>query len=153
QIIFAAAVRYCYQLAIHQHGCCILQNCIKYSTGELRAELVKQTAAYGYHLSMDAYGNYVVQCLIDLKDPSINTTLASQFRGNYVELSRQKSSSHVVEKCLEKFEEEHQAQIIYELASSPEFEQLLQDPFANYVIKHALELSKVSLYQNKKPNL
>lgn len=89
--------------------------------------------------------NYVVQCLIDLKDPSINTTLASQFRGNYVELSRHKSSSHVVEKCLEKFEEEHQTQIIYELASSPEFEQLLQDPYANYVIRTALELTKVSI--------
>ncbi|CAL9073178.1 unnamed protein product [Musa acuminata var. zebrina] len=145
QIFFAAAAGYCYQLATHQHGCCILQSCIKYSTGELRAELLKQTAAYGHHLSMDAYGNYVVQCLIDLKDPSINTTLASQFRGNYVELSRHKSSSHVVEKCLKKFEEEHQAQIIYELASSPEFKQLLQDPYANYVIRSALELTKVSI--------
>ena len=56
QIFFAAAAGYCYQLATHQHGCCILQSCIKYSTGELRAELLKQTAAYGHHLSMDAYG-------------------------------------------------------------------------------------------------
>ncbi|CAL9084458.1 unnamed protein product [Musa textilis] len=151
QVFFAAAARYCYQLATHQHGCSILQSCIRCSTGELRAELLKQTAAYGHHLSMDAYGNYVVQCLIDLKDPSTNTTLASQFRGNYVELSRQKSSSHVVEKCLDKFEEEHQARIIYELASSPDFEQLLQDPYANYVIRSALALTKVSIRSKINP--
>lgn len=48
-----------------------------------------------------------------------------------------------MEKCLKVFSEEDRAQIIVELLSVPRFEQLLQDPFANYVIQSALENSKV----------
>ncbi|CAL5418040.1 unnamed protein product [Camellia sinensis] len=57
----------------------------------------------------------------------------------------QKFSSHVVEKCLKHFEESR-PRIIHELLSVPHFEQLLQDPFANYVIQSALEVSKGTLH-------
>lgn len=58
-------------------------------------------------------------------------------------LSTQKFSSHVVEKCLWLCDEETRANIILELLSSSCFEQLLQDPYANYVIQTALRVSEV----------
>ena len=54
----------------------------------------------------------------------------------------QKFSSHVVEKCIKHFAESR-PQIIRELISVVHFEQLLQDPFANYVIQSALAVTKV----------
>ncbi|KAL5982174.1 putative pumilio 10, partial [Asimina triloba] len=61
---------------------------------------------------------------------------------NYVHLSTQKFSSNVVEKCLKVFGEDSRSRIIHELLSTSRFEQLLQDPFANYVIQSALVASK-----------
>lgn len=90
------------------------------------------------------FRNYVVQYILALKIPFATANFISQFEGNYVHLSTQKFSSNVVEKCLEVFGEEPRSRIIHELLSSSRFEQLLQDPFANYVIQCALSVSKVS---------
>jgi hypothetical protein len=79
---------------------------------------------------------------MDLKNSCSIAILLSQFKGNYVHLSMQKFGSHVVERCLGHFEESR-SQIVLELLSVPRFEQLLQDPFANYVIQCALAVTKV----------
>lgn len=67
-----------------------------------------------------------------------------------MQLSMQKFSSHVVEKCLRVFGEDDRTTIILELLSVSQFEQLLQHPIANYVIQTALENAKVL---NQHPNL
>lgn len=87
--------------------------------------------------------NYVVQFILELKIPSATSKLTSQFEGNYVHLSSQKFSSHVVEKCLLVCNEETRTNIIHELLSAPYFDQLLQDPHANYVVQRALRVSEV----------
>ncbi|KAL8476681.1 hypothetical protein ACS0TY_029102 [Phlomoides rotata] len=100
KFIFVSAAKYCVDIAIHQHGCCVLQRCISHSTGELREKLIAEISANGLLLAQDAYGNYVVQFILELRIPSALSKLTYQFEGNYVNLSRQKFSSHVVEKCL-----------------------------------------------------
>jgi len=55
----------------------------------------------------------------------------------------QKFSSHVVEKCLAVFNDENRSRVIHELICAPHFEQLLQDPHANYVVQSALRHSEV----------
>ena len=54
-----------------------------------------------------------------------------------------KFSSNVVEKCLKLGGEESKGNIIRELTSSSRLSQLLQDPFANYVVQSALTVAKV----------
>ncbi|XP_010269244.1 PREDICTED: uncharacterized protein LOC104605971 [Nelumbo nucifera] len=146
KFIFDAAANFCVDIATHRHGCCVLQRCIAHSTGEHREKLVAGISANGLLLAQDAFGNYVVQYVLELKIPSATTNLISQFEGNYVHLSTQKFSSNVVEKCLKVFGEENRSRIIHELLSSPQFEHLLQDPFANYVIQSALLVSKGPLH-------
>lgn len=87
--------------------------------------------------------NYVVQFILELKIPSAAAKLVSQFEGNYVHLSTQKFSSHVVEKCLVVCNNEVRSKIIHELLLATHFEQLLQDPHANYVVQTALKVSEV----------
>ena len=55
-------------------------------------------------LVQDAFGNYVVQFVLDLNIPDVNTRLAYIFTANMLELSRQKFSSNVIEKCLQQTE-------------------------------------------------
>ncbi|XP_052190118.1 putative pumilio homolog 7, chloroplastic isoform X1 [Diospyros lotus] len=144
EFIFDAAAKSCVDIATHQHGCCVLNRCIAQSAGKHREKLVAEIAAQGFFLAQDAYGNYVVQYIIELKIPSAAASLISQFEGHYVKLSMQKFSSHVVEKCLECLEDSH-SRIIHELLSAPHFEQLLRDPYANYVIRSALKFCKGTL--------
>ncbi|KAA8528268.1 hypothetical protein F0562_035481 [Nyssa sinensis] len=145
KFIFDAAAKFCVDIATHRHGCCVLNRCIAHSIGKHREKLAIEIAANGLILAQDAFGNYVVQYIIELNIPSVAACLISQFEGHYVYLSMQKFSSHVIEKCL-KCSEESRAIIIHELLSVPHFEQLLQDPFANYVIQSALEFTKGSLH-------
>ncbi|XP_074263014.1 uncharacterized protein LOC141585854 [Silene latifolia] len=141
KFIFDAASKFCVEIATHRHGCCVLQRCIAHSNGDHRKKLIEEICSNGLALAQDPFGNYVVQYIIELKIPSAAAQLISQFEGHYVQLAMQKFSSHVVEKCL-KFIEESQARIVYELLRVPHFEQLLQDPFANYVVQSALEVTK-----------
>ena len=87
--------------------------------------------------------NYVIQFILELRIPSATSNLISQFEGNYVHLSKQKFGSHVVEKCLMVFNDECRSRLIHELLSVPQFERLLQDPHANYVVQTALRVSEV----------
>lgn len=145
EFIFDAAAKFCVDIATHQHGCCVLQRCIAHSIGRHRDKLITEISKNGRHLAQDPFGNYVVQYIIELKIPSVSANLLSQFKGHYVHLSTQKFSSHVVEKCLKHFGESR-SQIVHELLSVPHFEQLLQDPFANYVIQCALSVTKGPLH-------
>ncbi|CAL5183201.1 unnamed protein product [Lathyrus oleraceus] len=148
KFIYVAAVKYCVDIATHQHGCCVLQKCIRYSSGEHREILAAEIFANALLLAQDKYGNYVVQCTLDLKIASAATTLTLQFEGSYAHMSMQRYSSHVVEKCLEVFNDEQRAEIIHELLSDPHFDQLLQDPQANYVIQKALRCSEGHVYNS-----
>ncbi|KAF7803710.1 putative pumilio-like protein 7, chloroplastic [Senna tora] len=140
--IFVAAAKYCVDIATHQHGCCVLQRCIAHSSGEHREKLVAEVSANALLLAQNQYGNYVVQFILELKIPSATASIISQFEGKYVHLSTQKFSSHVVEKCLAVFNDEHRSRVIRELLYAPHFEQLLQDPHANYVVQSALRHSE-----------
>ncbi|KAK7331707.1 hypothetical protein VNO80_28444 [Phaseolus coccineus] len=142
KFIFVAAAKYCVDIATHQHGCCVLQRCIGHSSGELRENLVAEISTNALLLAQDQYGNYVVQFILDLRIPSATATLSLLFEGKYVHLSMQKFSSHVVEKCLAVFNDENRSRVIHELLWAPHFEQLLQDPHANYVVQSALRHSE-----------
>ncbi|KAL8234596.1 hypothetical protein R6Q59_020696 [Mikania micrantha] len=148
KFIFEAAAKFCVEIATHQHGCCVLQRCINYSTGENRENLVSEISKYGILLAQDAFGNYAVQYILELQIPSAVSKLTSQFKGNYVHLATQKFSSHVVEKCLAVLDGQIRSTIIRELISATHFEQLLQDPHANYVVQTALRVSEGPLHNS-----
>lgn len=81
--------------------------------------------------------------------PEVTPDVLDQLEGHYVELSMQKYSSNVVEKCIAYAAEERHHRIIWELITSPEFHQIMQDPYGNYVIQAALNSSKVSSTPHK----
>ncbi|XP_024979054.1 pumilio homolog 12-like [Cynara cardunculus var. scolymus] len=148
KFIFEAAAKFCVEIATHQHGCCVLQRCINHSTSKHRENLISEISANGLLLAQDAFGNYVVQYILELQIPSAVSKLTSQFEGNYVHLAMQKFSSHVVEKCLAVLDSQVRSTIIRELISATHFEQLLQDPHANYVIQTALRVSEGLLHNS-----
>lgn len=77
----------------------------------------------------DAFGNYVVQYVLELGHPKAAAAIMRQLSGQYAELSQQKFSSNVVEKCLKlgspSLAEQREA-IVRELLISTQLSRMLQ---------------------------
>lgn len=174
QFLFEAVSAHCIELATDCHGCRVLQKCLGHSDGEHRRPLLSAIVANALILSQDPFGyspshshifsnhpqlptiidcsnlinlvrNYVVQYVFELEDSWVKTEVVYQLEGYYRYLSMQKYSSNVIEKCLEFAGEEQFARIIQEFMDHPHLDQMMLDPYANYVIQTALNLSKVKL--------
>ena len=87
--------------------------------------------------------NYVLQYVFDLKLQGAINAILERLEGSYTKLSMQKCSSNVVEKCLKLADDKHQARIISELITYGCLDQVMLDPYGNYVIQAALKRSKV----------
>ena len=89
-------------------------------------------------------------CILDIKLTEASGDVMERLAGHYAELSAQKFSSNVVEKCLKLTEEclrPLQDKIVEEMAEYPHILRLLQDPYANYVVQSALSVSSGALYE------
>jgi hypothetical protein len=157
QFIFDAVGNHCVEVGTHRHGCCVLQRCIDHATGDQKAELIKKISDNAFTLVQDPFGNYVVQYILDLNEPMFTEPLVGMFRGKVGQLSRQKFSSNVIEKCLRCAQEPSKDMLIEEMLQPNELDRLLRDSFANYVIQTALDYAspgtKARLIEAIRPHL
>jgi hypothetical protein len=145
QFIFDAVGQNCITVGTHRHGCCVLQRCIDHASGFQKVQLVRQITANAFHLVQDPFGNYVVQYILDLNDPSFTNPLCVGFSGKISELSKQKFSSNVIEKCIRCADHTTKRIMIEELMNQDELEKLMRDSYGNYVIQTALEFAPPDL--------
>ncbi|KAL7926642.1 putative RNA-binding protein [Trichoderma austrokoningii] len=141
QFIFDAVGKKCVEVGAHRHGCCVLQRCIDHAEGEQKLWLVQRITEVARVLVQDPYGNYVVQYIIDINEPTFTEPIVAMFQGCVSQLSRHKFSSNVIEKCLRCALPASKDLIVEEMLAQPEMERLLRDSYANYVIQTALEFS------------
>lgn len=139
QFIFDAVGTHCVDVGTHRHGCCVLQRCIDHASGDQKAWLIRQISDNAYVLVQDPFGNYVVQYILDLNEPIFTEPLVLMFAGRVPQLSKQKFSSNVIEKCLRCAQEGSKDFLIEEMLQPAELDKLLRDSFANYVIQTALD--------------
>lgn len=145
EFIFRAVGDHCVDVGTHRHGCCVLQRCIDHADGEQKAWLIRQISNNAYVLVQDPFGNYVVQYILDLNEPIFTEPLVKMFAGRVPQLSRQKFSSNVIEKCLRCAQEPSKDMLIQEMLHVSELDRLLRDSFANYVIQTALDYANPSM--------
>jgi len=157
QFIYDAVAQNTVQVATHKHGCCVMQRCIDHGTDLQKRQLIEEIRKESRQLVQDAFGNYVVQYVLELKMISeLATQIIKEIGGNLYYLSKQKFSSNVVEKCLKLGDALCTVRIIRELLGYdpdlPELPEhvivleetknklfdLLQDSYGNYVIQTCL---------------
>ncbi|KAK8179388.1 armadillo-type protein [Phyllosticta citribraziliensis] len=155
--IFHAVGDACVIVGTHRHGCCVLQRCIDHSSGHQRNTLIAQITGNAISLVQDPFGNYVVQYILDLQEEGFTVPLCQSFRGRVCQLSKQKFSSNVMEKCIRVSNAESKRALIEELLQVGELERLIRDSYGNYVVQTALDYSdaptKVRLVEACRPML
>lgn len=139
QFIYNAVCRNIMDVGSHRHGCCVLQRCIDYASPANRRQLVSNVVANTRRLVCDPFGNYVCQYVIALNTPEYTNALGEQMLGSIADLSVQKFSSNVVEKCLRAASPELAEKFVHELVQSRTLHTLLLDSYGNYVIQTALD--------------
>ncbi|CAL0300357.1 unnamed protein product [Lupinus luteus] len=132
----------CEDIATDKRGCTVIQKCMKYALRDAIVPLVRAIICNAALLAEDQYGNYVVQYLVGMKIVKVNGIIISELDGKYVQLSRNKHASNVVQHLLKYSKDRDAKIIILELMNSPEYLSVLQDPYGNYVAQTAFENSK-----------
>ncbi|TKY51004.1 Pumilio-like 9 [Spatholobus suberectus] len=131
-------------IARDRRGCCVIQKCMEQAEIEAFLQLVNEIIPNAMVLAEDPYGNYVMQFLVKLKISAINAVLISRLCNNYFRLSTNKYASNVVEDLLQFSETDDAAIIVLELLDGPEFLNVFQHPYGNYVVQRALQCTKGS---------
>ena len=157
QFIFDAVGHNCIEVGTHRHGCCVLQRCIDHASGNQKIWLIQRITETACQLVVDPFGNYVVQYIIDLNEPTFTEPMVATFKGQICRFSRHKFSSNVIEKCLRCAGPASKDMIVDELLNPSETDRLLRDSFANYVVQTALDFAtpymKHRLVEQVRPSL
>ncbi|GAN00831.1 conserved hypothetical protein [Mucor ambiguus] len=139
QFIYDTVSEHCIQVASHKHGCCVYQRCIDHAVESQKIQLVNVITQHALPLVQDPFGNYVVQYVLGLDDAVYYDGLIRRFIEPIRELSVQKFSSNVIEKCIRVAGNETRRLLIAGIIAHPNMERFLRDSYANYVIQTCLD--------------
>lgn len=105
---------------------------------ENRENLVSFACENSIELVQDPYGNYAVQEIMN-KWPEQNfEPLIAKVKSKVAQLSIQKFSSNVVEKCLQMSDVEQRNDIIIHIANVDKLVSVMRNSYGNYVVQKAL---------------
>lgn len=157
QFIFDAVAASVEDVARHRHGCCVIQRCLDSRHSAARTHLVGRIVEKSLELMQDAYGNYVVQYVLDVCGDEEVHAICESVIGKVCLLAIQKFSSNVMEKCLERCTDRVREEYLHELNDGDRIRELMMDPFGNYVVQRALSVSThaqaIRLVETMKPHL
>lgn len=141
KFVFDAVANSVGDVARHRHGCCVIQRCLDSPSSPARSNLVKRIVEKSLDLMQDAYGNYVVQYVLDVCDDEEAAAICQSVVGKISLLAIQKFSSNVMEKCLERSTDRVKEHYLRELSQADKIRELMADPFGNYVVQKALSVA------------
>jgi hypothetical protein len=155
--VFDAVAESVGDVARHRHGCCVIQRCLDSPPSPARANLVLRIVDKSLELMQDAYGNYVVQYVLDVCSDEDVHAVCESVVGKVSLLAIQKFSSNVMEKCLERCTDHVKEDYLAELSDPERIRELMMDPFGNYVVQRALSVAThvqaVRLVEAMRPHL
>lgn len=157
KFVFDAVANAVGDVARHRHGCCVIQRCLDSPHSAARSNLVMRIVEKALDLMQDAYGNYVVQYVLDVCGEDEAAAVCESVVGRVSLLAVQKFSSNVMEKCLERSGDRVQELYLQEMSHPDKIRELMCDPFGNYVVQRGLSVAThaqaVRLVEAMRPHL
>lgn len=106
-----------------------------------RKSLVDFVCENAINIVQDPYGNYAVQEIMTLWSEQDFSPLIEKISQKVAQLSIQKFSSNVVEKCLKTSNTEQRNCIIMHIAKVDKLVTVMKNSYGNYVVQTALDLA------------
>ncbi|KAG5489886.1 hypothetical protein JKF63_00003 [Porcisia hertigi] len=146
----------CIDICKNRQGCCIIQKCLQHAPKQYHNTVINTVLNNSLKLVQDPFGNYVVQFILDKQQdinnskkddetddamstaPNYTNQIIRQMLHHVAELSCNKFSSNVIEKCLKTSSPDVRQLLVDELTEPHVLPKLLTDGFANYVIQTAI---------------
>jgi len=136
-------------LACHPNGLCVTKKVISCSRNQQYIEAVQKILIENANtLVQNQHGNYSIQVALESWDYDLIHPLILLFNNQFFNLSLQKFSSNVVEKCLERGGDNLLSKFLEEIGHKTKIVELIKNSYGNYVIQKALKLA--SGYQKGK---
>ena len=126
-------------ISMHKHGCCVLQKCFEKINNEERKPLINNLLKNCKELISDKCGNYIIQFIISFNDENIMKFINDILITDIENFSKQKFSSNVVEKILEKAPDTICKVLIKSLKDENIILSILFNKFGNYVLQKSLQ--------------
>ena len=126
-------------IAKDKHGCCVLQKCFDKLNIEDKKIIVDNLLKNCKELISDKCGNYIIQFIISFNDENIMEFINNIVITDIENFSKQKFSSNVVEKILEKAPDKICKVLIKSLKDENIILSILFDKFGNYVLQKSLQ--------------
>ncbi|KAK1647628.1 hypothetical protein QYE76_065433 [Lolium multiflorum] len=136
-------------LSSHPFGCHVIQKALEFCRDpQMKQALVTEILESVNELSVDPYGNYVVQYIVEHGEPREREIIVLKFDGRVLQMSHEKHSSNVIEKCLIHGSYMDRKRIIVEIfcaaggTTADHLLGMIVHEYANYVIQRMLEVSR-----------
>ncbi|KAH9580961.1 Pumilio RNA-binding repeat [Trypanosoma melophagium] len=131
------------RLAVSQQGCIAVIRTIENALPQQKHSVISMLLPVLPTLTMNCYGNYVVQCLLQHMDHgSVISVVCHAFAGHWVALSRNKFASNVIEKVVWQLDGAARRGLVEELVvDSANLKCLMQDSFGNFVLQAIIDSS------------
>ncbi|KAF2563361.1 hypothetical protein F2Q70_00014725 [Brassica cretica] len=146
EALFPHIIEHAVDLACDQHGCVALNRCITvlddpYCRIFFLYAVVVNALPFSYH----AYGNFVVQHVLDLNDLQCTRNIAVNLRGHCVELSFERYGSYIMEKLLDT--KESMVVVVEELlkCEGDRLVRLARGTYGNFVVYKALRVTQAEI--------
>jgi hypothetical protein len=121
------------------HGLCVIKKLVANTKNlENKQSLIDYVSENVIELAQDPYGNYAIQEVMDKWKEYDYNPLFAKIKTRIAQLSIQKFSSNVVEKCLQMSDEVERNDIIMHLAQVDKLANVMKNSFGNYVVQKAL---------------
>ena len=129
------------ELAYHVNGICIVKKLLLMThKKDLHQKLKKKVIENAFNLIVHQYGNYVIQVIVENWDDNELEDIINLYKNKYVYLSKQKFSSNVIERIIEKNKINLEF-YINKICLDNNLYQIMKNNYGNYVIQKALKLS------------
>ncbi|KAJ9440033.1 Pumilio-like protein 5 [Diplonema papillatum] len=135
------------EVATHSYGCRVVQRILeKCRDSPEIVQVLEEILFHVQRLSLDQYGNYVVQHVVKHGHPQYQFAITTKLTGRFALMTTHKFASNVVEKMLEAVGDGRDT-IVKELLLPSAADQSLSalavasmDPYGNYVVQKLLDI-------------
>ena len=124
------------ELALDANGLCVVKKIIsRFDSGEKKRLLVNVLTKNAVNLVQSPYGNYAIQQAIERWTNEDLQSIYDNLLKHVLQLSMQKFSSNVIEKCLEKAEHETVMKFVRAISNQDVMKSLIKNNYGFYVVQ------------------